>query len=278
MYMNEAIQEMVMALVVKRIGFDKESGQAWLGVDDSTLHPKYRSGDSPSHSDEFNRRNKIIYEDDVRYDFERATSNDGNDRNVVDGRFVYSMMILPMVTSFVHATSPEWLQELRQFSDGAEAWMDSVRGLGFDFFRTGGLGTYLWESARDSWVVQDEEEEDSELWWKAYDETRDQQFGQFMECLEALTRNLSNLIRELDVTFRNPTPESLGMALKRREWEHIALNYVQKEGPLAFLYHYGTVEEFDHHLSVVIPGKERENDAFMARLSEKWWERAAVYL
>ena len=107
-YMNDSIHRMVMALVVKRIGFDKESGQAWLGVnDDSTLHPKYKREALPTHSDEFNRRNKIIYEDDVRYDFKRATSNDGYDRNVVDGKFVYNMMIRPIITSFVHGTCRE---------------------------------------------------------------------------------------------------------------------------------------------------------------------------
>ena len=251
---------MVMALVVKRIGFDKESGRAWLGVNCQTLHPKYKRAASPSHSDESNKRKRRIYEvdeDQVRYDFERATSNDGYDRNnVVDGKMVYDMMIRPIITSFVHGTCTNWLEELRQFSEGAEAWMDSVRGLGLDFFRTGGLEAYLWESAKDGWVVQDEESEDPKTWWKAYDETRAEHFGHFMECLEKMTRNLSNLIRELDGTFRKPTPESLGMALKRREWEHIALSFVQEGGDLAFLFHYGTVDEFEHHLDVVIPEKK----------------------
>ena len=129
---------MVMALVVKRIGFDRESGRAWLGVNCQTLHPKYKRAALPSHSDESNKRKRRIYEvdeDQVRYDFERATSNDGYDRNnVVDGLLVYDMMIRPIITSFVHGTCTNWLEELRQFLEGAEAWMDSVRGLGFDFF------------------------------------------------------------------------------------------------------------------------------------------------
>ena len=263
-YVNDSIHKMVMALVVKQIGLTKERGRAWLGVTDPNEHP--------------NKKRRMIYKvldkkEDVRNIFVAATTNDGYDRFVVDGRAVYETMIQPIITSFVHGT--EWVEELRQFSEGAESWMASVKGLGIDFFQTGGLGSYLWESAKEDWLVQDEEEEDSKKWWTAYDETRTEHLEHFMECFKYLTTHLSSLIRELDETFRQETPKNVGVALRRREWEHVAISYVRKEGELAFLFHYGTVEEFANHLNFVVPKRKRESDAFVALMAQKWRERIA---
>jgi hypothetical protein len=75
---------------------------------------------------------------EISMDFGHATTyNDDYKNEVHDGIDVYKKIIEPIINSFVHQTS--WAEDVRRFSKVAEAWMDSVKSLGVDFFNSEGF-------------------------------------------------------------------------------------------------------------------------------------------
>jgi hypothetical protein len=132
-HLNAAIRKMATALVVKRIGFNKKIGRAWLGVKYPEDHPKIKRKESqPPFETERKSTYELCETDQMRIDFDDATTCDGDDTNEVCGIDVHETMIEPIINSFVHQMS--WAEDLRRFSKVAEAWMDSVKSLGVDFF------------------------------------------------------------------------------------------------------------------------------------------------
>jgi hypothetical protein len=232
---------MALALVVKRIGFNKKIGRAWLGVKYPEDHPKIKRKESqpPFETERHSHYELCETDEEMRIDFDDATTCNGYDRNEVNGSVVWETMIEPIIVSFVHQTS--WTEDLRRFSKVAEAWMDLVKSLGVDFFETDGLSRCIWKLAKEDY----EEDIQCYEWWKGFDETRMEHFAQFKITLEHFTRRLSQLINELDeVVLINTHPKSLEFARKQREWELLAVEHVQREGERACLFHHGTAGEY----------------------------------
>jgi hypothetical protein len=266
-YLNAAIPKMVIALVVKRIGFNEKIGRAWLDVDCPWEHPKLeREAIRPPPLDETEREpeRKHTYGEfcEIRIDFDDATTYNDDYKNEVNGVEVYEKVIEPIINSFVHQTS--WAEDLRRFSKEAEAWMDSVKSLGVDFFKDEGFSDYIQKMAKDDWYADIECDE----WWKGFDETRTEHFAQFKITLEYFTRRLAQLICELDEVFLITTcPKTLEIARKRLEWELLAVDYVRREGDIAYLFHYGTAGEYFFYKDFVLPEQQKQqqqrNDDFM---------------
>jgi hypothetical protein len=267
-HLNCAIHKMVLALVVKRIGFDKKIGRPWLDVDCAFQHPKLREQVSlqVSQTPFETRPHELRNPDwDLWSDFDAATTCDGYDRNQVSGNMVHETMIRPIIASFVHQTS--WAEDLRRFSKVKEAWMDSVTTLGVEFFKTDGLSRCVEELAKDDWDFQESIEHDEcDEWWKGFEETRTEHFAQFKKTLEHFTGSLSKLIDELDEVFDDRFPKSLEHAMRRRELELLSVECVREEGERAFLFHHGTAGEYFFYMDFVLPERQRKEDLFFERL------------
>jgi hypothetical protein len=263
-HLNCAIHKMVLALVVKRIGFDKKIGRPWLDVDCAFQHPKLREQVSlqVSQTPFETRPHELRNPDwDLWSDFDAATTCDGYDRNQVSGNMVHETMIRPIIASFVHQTS--WAEDLRRFSKVKEAWMDSVTTLGVEFFKTDGLSRCVEELAKDDWDFQESIEHDEcDEWWKGFEETRTEHFAQFKKTLEHFTGSLSKLIDELDEVFDDRFPKSLEHAMRRRELELLSVECVREEGERAFLFHHGTAGECFFCTDFVLPERQRKEDLF----------------
>jgi hypothetical protein len=101
---------MVIALVVKRIGFNKKIGRAWLDVEHPWQHPKIeREAIRPPPLDETEREpeRKHPYGEffEISMDFEHATTYNDDYKNEVHGIDVHEKIIEPVINSFVHQTS-----------------------------------------------------------------------------------------------------------------------------------------------------------------------------
>jgi hypothetical protein len=260
-YLNAAIRKMVIALVVKRIGFNKKIGRAWLAVKHPWQHPKIKREESQPP---FETERKHTYGEfcEIRIDFDDATTYNDDYKNEVDGIEVYEKVIEPIINSFVHQTS--WAEDLRRFSKEAEAWMDSVKSLGVDFFKSVNFSDYIQDMAQDHCY----EDIECDEWWKGFEETRTEHFAQFKITLEYFTRRLAQLICELDEVFLiNTCPKTLEIARKRLDWELLAVNYVGREGDIAYLFHYGTAGEYFFYKDFVLPEQQKQeqqrSDDFM---------------
>jgi hypothetical protein len=253
---------MVKALVVKRIGLNKKIGRAWLDVEYPWEHPKIKREESqPPYETERKNTNGEFCE--IRTDFDDATTYNDNYKNRVDGIEVCEKMIEPIINSFVHQTS--WAEDLRRFSKVAEAWMDSVKSLGVDFFKSEGFSDCIQEMAQNDCYADVKCDE----WWKGFEETRTEHFAQFKTTLEHFTRRLSQLICDLDEVFliKNTCPKTLEFARKRLGWELLAVDYVRHEGKTAHLFHYGTAGEYFFYKDFVPPEQQQQeqqrSDDFM---------------
>jgi hypothetical protein len=217
---------MAMALVVKRIGFNKKIGRAWLDVKHPWQHPKIkREAIRPPPLDKTEREPERKHPCgeffEISVDFDDATTYNNDCKNEVCGIDVCEKIIEPIINSFVHQTS--WAEDLRRFSKVAEAWTDSVKSLGVDFFKSDGFSDCIQEMAQSDCCADIECDE----WWKDFEETRTEHFAQFKITLEQFTRRLSQLICELDEVFLiNTCPKTLELARKRLEWELLAVDHV----------------------------------------------------
>jgi hypothetical protein len=255
---------MVMALVVKRIGFNKKIGRTSLDVKHLWEHLKIKREESQLPF-ETERKNTCGEFCETRMDFDDATTHNDDCKNRVDGIEVHEKMIEPIINSFVHQTS--WAEDLRRFLKAAEAWMDSVKSLSVDFFKSEGFSDCIQEMAQNDCCADVECDE----WWKGFEETRTEHFAQFMMTLEHFTRRLSQLICDFDEVFLiNTCPKTLDFARKRLEWELLAVDCVRREGETGCLFHHGTAGEHFFHKDFVLPEQQKQqqqrDDDFMEQL------------
>jgi hypothetical protein len=116
-HLNAAIRKMATALAVKRIGFNKKIGRAWLDVEHPWQHPKIkREAIRPPPLDETEREPERKHPCgeffEMSMDFDDATTHNDDCKNEVCGIDVQEKIIEPIMNSFVHQTS--WAEDMRR--------------------------------------------------------------------------------------------------------------------------------------------------------------------